>query len=197
MKTDFENHHNILIELEKLETERKDLKAQIQETKEKKKKVEKEITIAEEEHQEYQKAYNLVKKNLEDANLLKEIRNTYHVGDTCPLCGGIIHQLLTSVDIQSKLQPMEEILMERQKRVNTAITDRSESEGELKGLEKQYKECEDKISKKRSDKEKCLNKLEKHQLYRECPNLPCVQQQISTSETELTSINDKLNNTTI
>ena len=192
LKTDFENHHNILIELEKLETERKDLKAQIQETKEKKKKVEKEITIAEEEHQEYQKAYNLVKKNLEDANLLKEIRNTYHVGDTCPLCGGIIHQLLTSVDIQSKLQPMEEILMKRQKRVNTAITERSESEGELKGLEKQYKECEDKISKKQSDKEKRWEKLEKQQLYSECPNLPCVQQQISTCETELTSINDKL-----
>ena len=59
-------------------------------------------------------------------------------------------------------------------------------------MEKQYKEYEDKISKKRSDKEKCWEKLEKHQLYRECPNLPCVQQQINTYETEQTSINDKL-----
>ena len=48
------------------------------------------------------------------------------------------------------------------------------------------------VSKKQSDKEKRWEKLEKHQLYRECPNLPCVQQQISTCETEQASINDKL-----
>lgn len=192
LKNNFENHNNILNELEDLEKEWKDLKKQIQELKGNKEKEEEEISIAEEEHRTYQEAYNLVKKNLEDSNLLKEIRSTYHVGDTCPLCGGTIHQLLTSEDIQSKLQPMEEVLNKKLERVTKAITNRSESEGKLKGLEKQSKEYEDKISKKQSEKDRRWEKLEKHPLYSECSNLSHVQQLIQTCETEQTSINDKL-----
>lgn len=192
LKNGFEKHNNTLNELKELEKEWNNLKEQIQEIKEKKEKEEEEISIAEEEYRTYQKAYNLVKKNLEDSNLLKEIRNTYHIGDTCPLCGETIRQLLTSEDIQSKLQPMEEILIEKQDCVSTAIGKRSESEGKLKGLEKQSKEYEEKISKKLSEKERHWEKLEKHPLYSECSNLSSVQQHIQTSETEQKSINDKL-----
>lgn len=192
LKNNFEKHDSILNELEGLDKEWKDLKEQTEEIKEKKAKEEEEISIAKEEHQEYQKAYNLVKKNLEDSNLLREIRNTYHVGDTCPLCGGTIHELLTSEDIQSQLQPMEEVLNKKLERVTKAITNRSESEGKFKGLEKQCNEYERKISKKQSEKEECWKKIEKHPFYSECSNLSSVQQRIQTYETEQTSITNNL-----
>ena len=192
LKNYFEKHDSIINELEGLEKEWKALKEQTEGFKEKKAKEEEEISIAKEEYRKCQEVYNLVKKNLEDSNLLREIRNTYHVGDTCPLCGGTIHKLLTSDDIQSKLQPLEEVLNEKQEHVNTAITNRSESEGKLKGLEKQCNEYERKIAKKQSEKEECWKKIEKHPLYSECSNLSSVQQRIQTCETEQKTITDNL-----
>lgn len=192
LKNNFEKHDSIINELEGFKKESNDLKEQTKEIKEIMAKEEEEISIAKEEHQEYQEAYNLVKKNLDDSKLLKEIRNTYHVGDTCPLCGGTIHKLLTSDDIQSKLQPMEEVLNKKLKRVTKAITNHSESEGKLKGLEKQCNEYERKTAKKQLEKEECWKKIEKHPLYSECSNLSSVQQRIQTCKTEQTSITNNL-----
>lgn len=192
LKNNFEKHDSIINELENLKKESNDLKEQTKDIKERKAKEEEEISIAKEEHRKCQEAYNLVKKNLEDSNLLREIRSTYHVGDTCPLCGGTIHKFLTSDDIQSKLQPLEEVLNEKQESVNTAISNHSESEGKLNGLVKQCNEYERKTAKKQLEKEECWEKIEKHPLFSECSNLSSVQQRIQTCKTEQTSITNNL-----
>lgn len=188
LKDLFNNYQTIQTELNEIDKNIEQLNIQYNELNEKDKELDKNVTEALNDYEAYQKAYDDVKKNLDNSKQLEEIRNMYQIGDTCPLCGGIIHQLLNSEDIDSKLQPMKKILDGKRDKHNEAVTNQSQNKGLLESNIKQKKEYEDKKTKTRNNKEKQLEKISKHPLYSECPELSCVLEAINTCKNTLTII---------